>query len=77
MSFASVASRHFSGVGPPSDEAVVILHALCSVQVIVPKALLRCVAQRGSTPWAVSFHLHQPQEPGCRGLLLPHGFAGP
>ena len=27
-SFASVASRHFSGVGPPSDEAVVTLHAL-------------------------------------------------
>ena len=27
-SFASVASRHFSGVGPPSDEAVVMLHAL-------------------------------------------------
>ena len=29
-SFASVASRHFCGVGPPSDEAVVILHALRS-----------------------------------------------
>ena len=26
--FASVASRHFSGVGPPSDEAVVMLYAL-------------------------------------------------
>ena len=29
-SFASVASRHFSGVGPLSDEAVVMLHALRS-----------------------------------------------
>ena len=29
-SFASVASRHFSGVGPPSDEVVVMLHALRS-----------------------------------------------
>ena len=29
-SFASVASVHFSGIGPPSDEAVVMLHALRS-----------------------------------------------
>ena len=27
-SFASDGSRHFSGVGPPSDKAVVMLHAL-------------------------------------------------
>ena len=27
-SFALVAGRHFSGVGPPSDEALAMLHAL-------------------------------------------------
>ena len=35
-SFASVASRHFSGVGPPSDEAVVMLHALRSQNLLFP-----------------------------------------
>ena len=35
-SFASVASRHFSGVGPPSDEAVVMLHALHSQNLLFP-----------------------------------------
>ena len=35
-SLASVASRHFSGVGPPSDEAVVMLHALRSQNLLFP-----------------------------------------
>ena len=35
-SFASVGSRHFSGVGPPSDEAVVMLHALRSHKPLFP-----------------------------------------
>ena len=35
-SFASVASRHFSGVGPPSDEAVVMLHALHRQNLLLP-----------------------------------------
>ena len=35
-SFASVASRHFSGVGPPSDEAVVMLHALHRQNLLFP-----------------------------------------
>ena len=35
-SFASVASPHFSGVGPPSEEAVVMLHALCSQVFFLP-----------------------------------------
>ena len=35
-SFASVASRHFSGVGLPSDEAVVMLHALRSQNLLFP-----------------------------------------
>ena len=35
-SFASVASRHFSGVGPPSDEAVVMLHALRCQKLLFP-----------------------------------------
>ena len=35
-SFASVASRHFSGVGPPSDEAVVMLHALRRQNLLFP-----------------------------------------
>ena len=36
-SFASVASRHFSEVGPPSDEAVVMLHALRSQNLLFPR----------------------------------------
>ena len=35
-SFAWVASRHFFGVGPPSDEAVVMLHALRSQNLLFP-----------------------------------------
>ena len=35
-SFVSVASRHFFGVGPPSDEAVVMSHALRSQNVLFP-----------------------------------------
>ena len=35
-SFASVASGHFFGVGPPSDEAVVMLHALRSQNLLFP-----------------------------------------
>ena len=35
-SFALVASRHFSGVGPPSDEALVMLHALRSQNLLFP-----------------------------------------
>ena len=35
-SFASVASCHFSGVGPPSDEAVVMLHALRGQNLLFP-----------------------------------------
>ena len=35
-SFASVVSRHFSGVRPPSDEAVVMLHALRSHKPVIP-----------------------------------------
>ena len=35
-SFASVASRHFSRVGPPSDEAVVMLHALRGNNLLFP-----------------------------------------
>ena len=35
-SFASVASRHFSGAGPPSDEAVVMLHALRRRNLLFP-----------------------------------------
>ena len=35
-SFASVASRHFCGVGPPSDAAVVKLHALRSQNLLLP-----------------------------------------
>ena len=35
-SFASVASRHFLGVGPPSGEAVVMLHALRSQNLLFP-----------------------------------------
>ena len=34
--FALVAGRHFSGVGPPSDEAVVMLHALRSQNLLFP-----------------------------------------
>ena len=34
--FASVASRHFSGVGPPSDEALVMWHALRSHNLLFP-----------------------------------------
>ena len=35
-SFASVASHHFSGVGPPADEAVVVLHALPRQNLLFP-----------------------------------------
>ena len=35
-SFASVASCHYSGVGPPSDEAVVMLHALRGQNLLFP-----------------------------------------
>ena len=35
-SFASVASRHFFGVGPPLDEAVVMLHALRGQNLLFP-----------------------------------------
>ena len=35
-SFASVASPRFSGIGPASDEAVVMLHALRSQNVLFP-----------------------------------------
>ena len=35
-SFASVASRHFSGVGAPADEAVVMLHALRCQNLLFP-----------------------------------------
>ena len=35
-SFESVASRHFSGVRPPSDEAVIMLRALKSQMVLFP-----------------------------------------
>ena len=38
-SFASVACRHFSGVGPPSDEAVVMPHALRSKNLLFPLVL--------------------------------------
>ena len=34
--FASVASRLFSGVGPPADEAVVMLHALRGQNLLFP-----------------------------------------
>ena len=34
--FASIASRHFSGVGPPSDEAVVMLSALHRQSLLFP-----------------------------------------
>ena len=37
-SFASESSRHFSGVGPPLDEAVVMFHALRSQNVLLPLA---------------------------------------
>ena len=35
-SFVSVASHHFCGVGPKSDEAVVMLHALRSHNLLFP-----------------------------------------
>ena len=35
-SFASVASLHFSGIGPPLDEAVVMLHALRGQNLLFP-----------------------------------------
>ena len=38
-SFASVASRHFSGVGTLSDEVVVMLHALRSQNLLFPLPL--------------------------------------
>ena len=46
-SFGSLASRHFSGVGPPSDEAAVMVHAL-RWQAIVPPSAGVPGSERGS-----------------------------
>ena len=46
-SFSWVARRHFSGVGPPCDEAVVMLHAL-SPDPVFPPATRISGSQSGS-----------------------------